>query len=76
MWRPLSTTEQLLSLKVDNLILQHPTNEGETSINPTGQEQNSNIYRVHSLTVLEVILEALPNNYIFGNILINSIKKS
>lgn len=75
MWTLLTTTEQLISLKVNDLILQHPSNDGEASINPTGQEEHSNIYRVHSKTVYEVILEFLPNGYIFGNVLINSMKR-
>ena len=75
MWTLLSTREQLLSLKIDDLILQYPTNEDVTFTNPTGQEENSNIYKINSLMVFEVTLESLPKNYIFGDILINSMKK-
>lgn len=66
MWTLLSTTEQLLNIKIDDIILQHPTNDVVTFTNPTGQEENSNIYRIHSLMASEVTLEFLPKNYIFG----------
>ena len=44
MWTLLSTIEQIQSLKVNGFILQHPSNDSEASTNPTGQEENSNIY--------------------------------
>ena len=75
MWTLLSATEQILSLKVDDLILQHPSNDGDAVIDPTGQEENSNLYRVHSKTSYEVTLEVLPKNYIFGDVLISSMKR-
>lgn len=75
MWTLLTTTEQIQSLKVDDLILQHPSEDSEASINPTGQEENSNTYRVHSKTAFEVTLEFLPKGYIFGSVLINSMKR-
>jgi hypothetical protein len=75
MFTLLMTKEQILSLRVDDLILQHPSDESEASINPTGLEENSNTYRVHSITASEVTLESLPKGYIFGNVQINSMKK-
>ncbi len=75
MWTLLTTAEQMRSLKVNDLILQYLSNDNETSINPTGQEENSNTYRVHSKTAFEVTLEFLPKGYIFGNVLINSMKR-
>ncbi len=75
MWTLLTTKEQFISLNVNDLMLQLPSNDGEASINPTGQEENSNVYRVDSKTINEVILEFLPKGYIFGTVLINSMKR-
>ncbi|NEW85102.1 MAG: hypothetical protein GZ094_22430 [Mariniphaga sp.] len=81
MWKLLSTIEQIQSLKVNGLILQHPSNDSEASTNPTGQEENSNIYRLHSmteysLTDFDITIELLPNYYIFGDVVITSMKRS
>lgn len=80
MWTLITTTEQIRSLKVNSLILHHPTNDSEASTNPTGQEGNSDIYRLysiteHSLTDFDITLEFLPNSYIYGGIEITSMKK-
>jgi hypothetical protein len=81
MWTLLSTIEQIQSLKFNDLILHHPSNDSEASTNPTGQEENSNIYRLHSmtehsLTDFDITLELLPNSYIFGDVVITSMKRS
>jgi hypothetical protein len=81
MWTLLSTIEQIQSLKVGYLILNHSSNDSETSENPTGQEGNSNIYKLHSitkhsLTDFDITLDFLPNGYIFENMEITSIKRS
>jgi len=81
MWTLLTTTEQIRSIKVDDLILQHPSNDSEAFTDPTGQEENSNIYRLHSVTVytmtdFDITLEFLPKGYIFGDVLISSMNRS
>ena len=81
MWTLLSTIEQIQSLNVNDLILHHPSNDSEASTNPTGQEGNSSIYRLHSKTEysladFDINLEFLPNGYIFGDVVITSMKRS
>ena len=81
MWTLITTTEQIRSLKVDDLLLQHPLDESEASTNPTGNEENSILYRLHSkkvysMTDFDITLEFLPKGYIFGDVLISSMKKS
>lgn len=81
MWTLITTTEQIRRLKVDDLLLQHPLNDSDASTNPTGKEENSIIYRllsmkVYSMTDFDITLEFLPKDYIFGDVLISSMKKS
>jgi len=78
MWTLLSTIEQIQSIKVGDLILHHPTNDSEALTNPTGKEENSIIYRVHSKKEyskkdFEVTLEPLDKGHIFGDLLIDSM---
>ncbi len=76
MWKLLLTAEQISNLKANDLVLQHPSNDSNASKNPTGNEENSNIYRVHSRTASEITLEFLPSEgYIFGNVKIDSMKR-
>lgn len=75
MWTLITSKEQFKKLKKDDLVLQHPSNDEESLEKPTGQESNSNVYRVHSMTASEIILESLPQNYILGQLLISSMKR-
>ena len=75
MWKLITTTEQLLSIKIDDEILQYPTNDDKPFTNPTGQEENSNIYKIQSLMAFEVTLESIPRNNIFGYVVIDSMKR-
>jgi hypothetical protein len=81
MWTLLTTSEQIRSLKVNDLILNHPSNDSGASKNPTGQEENSNIYRLYSIkkyseTDSDITLEFLPNGYAFVDVVIKSMKRS
>lgn len=81
MWTLLSTIEQIQGLKVNDLILNHSSNDSDASKNPTGQEENSNIYKLHSITQhslidFDITLEFLPNGYMFGDNVITSMLRS
>ena len=76
MWTVISTIEQIRRINVDDFILQHPSNDGMASSNPSGKEENSNLFRVHSKTLLEITLEALPMGYIVGEFLVKSMKRT
>ena len=78
MWTLISSIKQIQSLKVNDLILHHSSNYTEASTNPTGQEENSNIYKLHSITQhslidFDITLEFLPNGNMFGDNVIKSM---
>lgn len=76
MWTVISSIEQIRRIKVNDLILQYPLNDDKASPNPSGQEENSNLFRVYSKNIQEIILEALPKGYVVGGCLVNSMKRT
>ena len=56
MWAEILTTNQLSTLKKDDEILHHPFDGSKELGNPTGNENNSRIYRVQSIEDGLVIL--------------------
>jgi hypothetical protein len=81
MWTRIYTIEQIQKLKVDDLILNYLKHENEVDKNLTGKEENSYIYKLHTITQhslidFEITLNFLPDGYMFGSNNITSMVRS
>jgi hypothetical protein len=73
MWKKIITLKEIQNIKVNDLILQHPTNDQKGIENPTGQENNSEFYEVTTVTADGIKLNYLSQSNSFGGLTINSM---
>ena len=76
MWTQIKTNEQVITLKINDLIIQKQSNETKIPDNLTGFEENINIYKIKAKQELEVIIEATPSNIPVAEFIVSSMTKT
>jgi len=75
MWIPIVSKQQIQELKVGVKILYHPSSESDTSSNPSGQESNSELYQIMSISIEGLTVEYIAKNLSFGSMNVISMRK-
>lgn len=75
MWEKITDKKQIENIRVGGFLLQHPTNEQTSLENPTGKEENSEVYNVKAKFIDTVSLELIHNPIEIGGMVINSMAR-
>lgn len=75
MWEKITTLNQLQDIKINDLILRYPIDDQKVIENPTGNENNSELYIVTAVTSDRIKLNYLSQTKTIGDFSIGSMTR-